>query len=190
MDNFITNEVVIELTIDDVKFAIDKLIDNEHYINLNKNIFSIDNIKTCFKIEEIKADKFENLNECFFRFSYNDGNISQVFKVVCKYNDTTSYGFLKTSNFMDLDQLYSLVQKVYNMIDKIKEYNLHSLSNDLYNEALIFVTNGINKEECKSIKDDFESKYEVYLKKQNEKNDQIKEEMNKLYNLLIEIKTY
>ena len=89
---------------------------------------------------------------------------------------------------MDYDQFCSLVQKVYSMVDNVKEYNLGSISNDLYNEALIFVTSGINKEECKAIKDDFESKYEAFVKKQDEKNAEIRNEMKKLYMTLIETK--
>ena len=89
---------------------------------------------------------------------------------------------------MDYDQFCSIVKKVYSMVDNVKEYNLWSISNDLYNEALIFVTSGINKEECKAIKDDFESKYEAFVKKQDEKNAEIRNEMKKLYMTLIETK--
>ena len=188
MTDFIDKEVVLELNIDDVKNALYYLKKNDKYLNLNGNVFSIDNITTCFNIEEYTSDCFERGSEHYFRFSYNDGNIKQVFKVMCKLNDDTSYGFLKNSTFMDYDQFCSLVQKVYSMVDNVKEYNLGSISNDLYNEALIFVTSGINKEECKAIKDDFESKYEAFVKKQDEKNAEISNEMKKLYMTLIETK--
>ena len=70
----------------------------------------------------------------------------------------------------------------------LTKFSLFFINKSDHNEALIFVTSGINKEECKAIKDDFESKYEAFVKKQDEKNAEIRNEMKKLYMTLIETK--
>jgi hypothetical protein len=187
------NEITIKMTVDNINTAIDNLSVNEKFLNLNKNIFSIDCISTCFDVEKHYSDSLKYLGACYFKISYNDGNVKNVFTVECDLKNTTSYGFLKNTPFMDDDQLEILVEKihnnVFNVVDSSKEYNIESISNDLYNEALIFVTSGINKEECKSIKNDFETKFENYITVQNSENDKIICMMEDLYNKIIEIKT-
>ena len=144
-------------------------------------------------VEKHYSDSLKYLGACYFKISYNDGNVKNVFTVECDLKNTTAYGFLKNTPFMDDDQLEILVEKihnnVFNVVDSSKEYNIESISNDLYNEALIFVTSGINKEECKSIKNDFETKFENYITVQNCENDKIICMMEDLYNKIIEIKT-
>ena len=186
------NEKNIILNIDDIRNTLLLLKNSESkkFINLAGNVFSINHILTCFNVETYVKHSFEIFDECSFKFSYDDGNVKSIFNVSCYLEDDTSYGFLKTSTFMDYDQLCMLTSKVLDMISKSShsEFNIGSLSNDLYNEALIFVTSGINKEECKQIKDDFESKFKVYQEKQNEKNSEIKMLMKKLYNEITKLK--
>jgi hypothetical protein len=156
------NEIFINMTPATINIAIHELKNNKKYLNLNKNIFSLEFITTCFNVEKTNLNSIKSPDSCYFKFSYNDKNVQNIFVVSCELKNTTAYGFLKNNIFMDDNQLELLVQKIYNMVDNSKEVNAGSLNNDLYNEALIFVTSGINKEECKSIKDDFETKFEAY----------------------------
>lgn len=184
------NEKNLVLDIDDIKNALNllKKSQTKKFINLGGNIFSVDHILTCFNVDKFIKNHFESFDNYFFKFSYDDGNVKSIFNVICNLEDDTSYGFLKTSTFMDYDQLCMLVSKVIETVSKSGEFNIGSLSNDLYNEALIFVTSGINKEECKQIKDDFESKFKIYQEKQNEKNKEIKLYIKKLYDEIIKLK--
>jgi hypothetical protein len=187
------NEITIKMSMNDITTALDHLTVNENFLNLNKNVFSVDCIKTCFDVEKTYSNSLKNLSCCCFKISYNDGNVKNIFTIECDLKNTTSYGFLKNNTFMDDDQLEILVEKIYNnvfnVVDNTKEYDIDSISNDLYNEALIFVTSGINKEECKSIKNDFETKFENYITVQSNENDKIIGMMEDLYNKIIEIKT-
>ena len=89
---------------------------------------------------------------------------------------------------MDHDQLEALVQKVEDIVKDGDNISDISLNNNLYNEALIFVTSGINNNECKNVKDDFESKFKIYREKQIQNNENIIKLMNDLHDKLISIK--
>ena len=88
---------------------------------------------------------------------------------------------------MDDSQLTTLVKKVYDL-RKSDEVNLKSLDDILYNEALIFVTSAINNNECKNVRDDFESKYKIFNEKQIEINLNREVLVKNLFEKLIRVK--
>lgn len=182
-------EYEIYLSEDEIKKTIDTLDKNQKYIVLGGNLLSIDNIMSCFEVEEETNSKsLLNIGKCYFKFSYNDEIIKALFSVNTNFEQNLVYGFLLKSNYMDHDQLEALVQKVEDIVKDGDNISDISLNNNLYNEALIFVTSGINNNECKNVKDDFESKFKIYREKQIQNNENIIKLMNDLHDKLISIK--
>lgn len=182
-------EITIYLNEETIKAALNGMEKNNKFLLLNGNLFSIENIVTCFNVDtKFSNNIFTMVPFYYFKFSYNDSTIKKLInvKVICE--DDTVYGFLKTSNYMDNEQLNLLVNKVEKFVEDENNVQVDSLNNNLYNEALIFVTSGINNSECKNVKDDFESKFKCFYEKQKETNDNLKILITKLYNNLINIK--
>lgn len=185
-DNF-TN---IYLTNDQVGDAIKSLKKNNKFLILNGNLFTIENISSCFSVNVVEKNEksFDTVeSHIYFKFSYNDGSISKLFNVIIKLEETTLHSFLNTTTFIDKNQIGDLVKKVYSL-DLNNTKKLHEYDLDLYNEALIFITSGLNIDDSKKIKDDFESKFKIYQEKQFEKNKKIIENVKELYSKLIDVK--
>lgn len=184
----VDNEIEICLNESFLNNAIKQLERNEKYLILGSNLFSVENIISCFEIvNDENLSSFEDPKYCYFRFSYNDGIVKQMFKVKVIFEGEGVYSFLKTSTFMDESQLTTLVKKVYDL-GKSDEVNLKALDDILYNEALIFVTSAINNNECKNVRDDFESKYKIFNEKQIEINLNRETLVKNLFEKLIQIK--
>ena len=65
-------EFEIYLSEDEIKKTIDTLDKNQKYIVLGGNLLSINNIMTCFEVEEETNSKsLLNIGKCYFKFSYN-----------------------------------------------------------------------------------------------------------------------
>jgi hypothetical protein len=182
-------EFEIYLSEEEIKNTINTLDKNQKYIILGGNLLSIDNIMSCFEVEEETNSKsLMNVGKCYFKFSYNDEIIKKLVNVNTIFEQNLVYGFLQKSNYMDYDQLEILVKKVEELVKNGENVTDGSLNNNLYNEALIFVTSGINNNECKNVKDDFESKFKIYKEKQIKINENIIKLMNDLHDKLISIK--
>jgi hypothetical protein len=181
------NELVIYLDRESLIDSLKKLEENEKYLILGSNLFSIENIVSCFEIiNDNSPTLFDEPRYCYFRFSYNDDIVKQMINVKVLFEGESVYDFLKTSTYMDENQLENLVKKVYELAEE--DTNLKSLDGILYNEALIFITSAINNNECKNVKDDFESKYEIFKEKQLEINLNKKSLVKDLFEKIIQIK--
>ena len=150
-----------------------------------KNRFMIENVTGIYLCTVCDC---KNEHYVFPNSFTNDEIIKALFSVNTNFEQNLVYGFLLKSNYMDHDQLEALVQKVEDIVKDGENISDISLNNNLYNEALIFVTSGINNNECKSVKDDFESKFKIYREKQIQNNENIIKLMNDLHNKLISIK--
>lgn len=180
----------IILTDEQVAETIESLEKNKKYLVLNENLFTIENIMSCFSVVAVDINsKYFDSGESYvcFKFSYNDGSISKLFNVMVKFEETTVYSFLIQTPFMEMNQISDIIKKIYSF-DVNDSKKLFDYDNDLYNEALIFITSGLNMDDSKKIKDDFESKYKIYKERQLEKNEKILKNVKELYSKLIKIK--
>jgi len=166
------------------------------YVIIGGNCLLIDSILTIFPVEE-EWGLFSNYT---FSFSYNDSVINDNFEISYTKEDSSCYSFLKKSGLIDENNLDLIYQKAVNSVTtaeaglvthgfNLKDQN-EKIDSIVFNEALIYLSNGINKGDKEFAQEDFKSKYEAYKKTQDEITENTKNLLVQLYNMLVNIRCY
>lgn len=171
-----------------LKEAISNLEKNNQYFVIDNNLFSIKNINTLLKVNtEIETETYGGLNDfTCFNFIYNNENI----KVTYIHEDTFCFNYVNLCKLITSEDVDILLEKSRNIIKE--KYHpvppIREVDKIFYNEALVFMASKINEDDKNNVTDDFSSKFELYKEKQNAEIAEIIELMNKLYNMLLNIK--
>lgn len=134
---------------------------NSNYISLDGNLFDINKIVTILKPDHVKLDSHDKIT---LKFSYNDPSMKSVISVSFIEHDNSVFKFLEISKLISDSQISIIKCKIEEL--QIPNSNADHTAfkdkiNDIaFNEALIFMTNGINDEDCEAVKNDFLSRYE------------------------------
>ena len=186
----------IYVTHDDIVRALQSIKDSDgEYVVINGRCLLLDSILTIFPTEE----KYHLYNNYMFSFSYNDTVISELIEVNYTKEDSSCLSFLKKSELIDEHNLGLIYQKALDSIltakssddieNDIKE-NEKKVDSIVYNEALIYLSNGINKGDKEFAQEDFKSKYEAYKKGQEEETENTKKLLDQLYGMIVNIRCY
>lgn len=185
------NEIVLNSKIEDLESTLEELENgNEKFLSILGNLFLIKNINTCLHVKTINS--WLNQKSIFFKFSYNDENFKNIISIKYNFEDDSVFAFLNESNLIDKDHLNSIFEKAVKTIKQSRHMNVdeaeNTISDIIYNEALILLTTSINKEDIENVKSDFEAKYENWKKIKNDINNNGVKFINSIYNKLIKIK--
>ena len=172
---------------------------NGEYLIIKGNCILIDSILTIFPIQE----SYELFNCFSFSFSYNDTVVNDYVEIEYTKEDSSCYSFLKKSELIDEHNLELINQKALDSVlkakceylDKFKDINNRNeidkkVDSIVYNEALIYLSNGINKGDKEFVQEDFKSKYEAYKKSQDEKTQETVTLLEKLHLIIFTTRCY
>lgn len=165
---------------------------NGEYVIINGNCLLISSILTLFPVEE----EFEMYDDYTFSFSYNDSVISELIEINYTKEDSSCYSFLKKSELIDDHNLGLIYRKALDSMVATKDGTINLKAQDekidsiVFNEALIYLSNGINKGDKEFAQEDLKSKYEAYKKSQEETTENTKNLLNQLYNMLVKNRCY
>lgn len=185
------SEITLNTSIDDLKNTIEEIVNgNAIYLSVMSNLFKFKNIETCLRPKEYNY--WFNHRSISFQFSYND-IINNLITVKYNFSNNSMYEFLKETDYINFEQLQMINTKVMRMFKQIN----NNMTNDeaekrindmLYSEALIIITDAINKDDVEAVKSEFESRHEKWLECKNEINEQGVMLINDLYNNILKIK--
>ena len=186
----------IYVTHDEIVKAMQSIKDsNGEYLVINGRCILIDSILTIFPTGE----KYHLYDNYMFSFSYNDTVISELIEINYTKEDSSCFSFLKKSELIDDHNLGLIYQKALDSIISAKgtddvendiKINEDKIDSIVYNEALIYLSNGINKGDKEFAQEDFKSKYETYKKTQEEETENTKKLLDQLYNMIVNIRCY
>lgn len=183
----------IYVTHDEIVKAMQSIKDsNGEYLVINGRCILIDSILTIFPTGE----KYHLYDNYMFSFSYNDTVISELIEINYTKEDSSCYSFLKKSELIDDHNLGLIYRKALDSMVATKDGAINLKAQDekidsiVFNEALIYLSNGINKGDKEFAQEDFKSKYETYKKTQEEETENTKKLLDQLYNMIVNIRCY
>ena len=181
------NKELVEETNNFLKYA-----KSNGYFVVDGNLLAIDKIVTILKPEVNSSIK--NLNKIVetLSFSYNDKVMPMVVNLKIKYEDPSCLKFVEVGQLLNEVQYEALSDKVEQYINEFTTRDLKSLAdtidNMVLNETILFLTKGINKDDCETTKNEIMSKFEAWKERINNENENIHCLMTSLYGSLINLK--
>ena len=184
------NEISLIVTPEEITNAIAELNEgNDKYLFISNNLFNFKNICTCLKVRENSV--WSLTRYVSFKFSYNDKNLNNMITIKIPLVDNSCLSFLKESKFVNDEQINDIMRKVEKNCSqtKINTYNTFNYNDEIvYNEALLIIGKAINESEFEYVKNDFESKFNMWKERQTAINTDRHNLINDLYNKIIKIK--
>ena len=197
------NKKTITVELEDLEHSERALNANPNVLLIDNNIFTVDCIKTLLQPEIARFSNGSIANE-EFAFSYDDGNICCVISVIIKYKPTSFYKYLELTRKLNDSQLNTVYEKMMKYISETVYKDNNDEQNEIedeiwgeahanvdklvFNEALVFILNGINKEDCETAQKELWDGFENWRKKMIEINNSYHESFNSLYDTLADIK--
>ena len=156
-------------------------------------MFSLDKISTLLK------PRFENSymmmkRSMIVEFSYADKVMPMAVKLTLNFNDSSCMKFIKESKMLNESQMKDINDKITACFKENYTYDedkLKSIIDEVaLNEAVLMLIQGVNKDDCEDVKNDFISKYETWKTRNNEENIELEKLMNKFYANLLSVKVW
>ncbi len=158
------------------------------YFIIDQNLFSINKISTILKpYVNTSNDVFDKI--AIIEFAYSDKVMPMNVKIVSQFENESCLEFVKSSKMINETQLATIIGKTqecfkenYNYDDeKLKQI----LDDTVLNETIMLLINGINKEDCENVKNDFTSKFEAWKERQHNKNEEMMDAIQTLFTKLM-----
>ena len=185
-----------EITVkkEDLNIAIDVLAEkNQSYLVIAGNMFSLDKISTLIKPRFESSDMMMN-RSMIVEFAYADKVMPMAVKLILNFENESCIKFIEESKMLNESQIKDINDKITACFKENYTYDedkLKSIIDEVaLNEAVLVLIQGVNKDDCEDVKNDFISKYETWKSRNSEENIELGKLMNRLYANLLSVKVW
>lgn len=184
----------INVNVKDIEDSINNLDKNNKFFVIKGNLFTIDKILT---LKAVK-DETENIDHVAFdntylEFSYADECNNESIRISYDHEDYSCISFVKNCKNISENEISQIMEKSIKIASEKFKYTGYLLTKAnidsvFFNEVLVYISSKINENDKSDLKDDFISKYELYKNHQMAKISETKNMLNKLHDMLLNIK--